>query len=138
MNAPLETLINQLAQVKRTGKGRYIACCPAHGDKHPSLAIRETDDGVVLLHCFAGCDIASVIGALGMDLSDLYPKNTALNSKQEKRPFNASHLLILAAWESLLASIIACDISKGKLKDKDRLLVAAGRLQEIAEVANVN
>ena len=138
MNSPLDTLINQLEQVKRTGKGRYIACCPAHGDKHPSLAIRETDDGVVLLHCFAGCDIANVVGALGMDLSDLYPKNEAHNSKSEKRPFNASHLLILAAWESLLASIIACDISKGKLNDKDRLLIAAGRLQEIAGVANVN
>lgn len=137
MSSPMDKLMSQLEQVKRTGKGRYIVRCPAHGDKHPSLAIRETDDGVILLHCFAGCDVGSVVGALGMDLSDLYPKNEASNRKLEKRPFNASDLLILAAWESLLASIIACDISKGKLNDKDRLLVAAGRLKNIAEVANV-
>ena len=138
MSSPMEILMNQLEQVKRTGKGRFIARCPSHGDKHPSLAIRETDDGVILLHCFAGCDVGSVVGALGMDLSDLYPKNEASNRKLEKRPINASDLLILAAWESLLASIIACDISKGKLNDKGRLLVAAGRLQNIAEVANVH
>lgn len=137
MSYPMETLLGQLENVKRTGNGRFIARCPAHGDKHPSLAIRETDDGVILLHCFAGCDVGSVVGALGMDLSDLYPKSEASNRKLEKRPFNASDLLILAAWESLLASIIACDISKGILQDKDRLLVAAGRLQDIAEVANV-
>jgi hypothetical protein len=137
MISPIEILINQLGQVKRTGKGRFIACCPAHGDKHPSLAIRETDNGVILLHCFAGCDVGSVVGALGMKVSDLYPKNEASNRKTEKRTFNASDLLILASWESLLASIIACDISKGKLNDKNRLLVAAGRLQNIAEVANV-
>lgn len=137
MSSPMEILMNQLEQVKRTGKGRFIARCPSHGDKHPSLAIREKDDGVILLHCFAGCDVGSVVGALGMDLSDLYPKNEFSNRKTEKRPFNASDLLILASWESLLASIIACDIYKGKLNDKDRLLVAAGRLQNIAEAANV-
>ena len=138
MSSPMEILMNQLEQVKRTGKGRFIARCPSHGDKHPSLAIRETDDGVILLHCFAGCDVGSVVGALSMDLSDLYPKNEVSNRKTEKRPFNASDLLILASWESLLASIIACDISKGKFNDKGRLLVAAGRLQNIAEVANVH
>lgn len=137
MSSPMEILMNRLENVKRTGNGRFIARCPAHGDKHPSLAIRETDDGVILLHCFAGCDVGSVVGALGMGVSDLYPKNEAANRKAEKRPFNASDLLILASWESLLASIIACDISKGKLNDKYRLLVAAGRLQNIAEVANV-
>ena len=134
----MEILMNQLEQVKRTGKGGFIARCPAHGDKHPSLAIRETDDGVVLLHCFAGCDVGMVVGALGLEVSDLYPKNSTSNRKIEKRPFNANDLLILAAWESLLASIIASDISKGKLNDKDRLLVAAGRLNDIAEVANVH
>jgi len=134
----MEILLNQLKQIKRTGKGRFIACCPAHGDKHPSLAVRETDDGVILLHCFAGCDVVSVVDAMGMELSDLYPQKEFTYQKVVRKTFNANDLLIVAAWESLLASIIACDISKGKIQDKDRLLVAAGRLQDIAEVVNVH
>lgn len=138
MNAsPLDLLLTNLEDVRRTGQGRYVACCPAHGDKHPSLAIRETDDGVLLLHCFAGCDVGSVVGAIGLDVGDLYPQKMNPHRKPERRPFSASDLLILAAWESLLASVIACDIARGKFDDKNRLLVAASRLQHIAEVANV-
>jgi len=52
---PIEQLLSSLLKVRKVGIGRWIACCPAHNDSKPSLAIRETDDGRVLLHCFAGC-----------------------------------------------------------------------------------
>ena len=130
-------LLDQIEGIRRTGVGRYIACCPAHEDKNPSLAIRETEDGILLLHCFAGCDVASVVGAVGLDFSSLYPQQQTTNRKAERHPFKTSDLLLLAAWESLLASIVACDVAKGQMNDKDRLLVAASRLQHIAEVANV-
>ena len=136
-SSPTELLLSHLEGVRRVGKERFVACCPAHGDKHPSLAIRETDDGVLLLHCFAGCEVSSIMGSIGLDVSDLYPKNEVSNRKAERRPFSANDLILLAAWESLLASIIASDIARGNLKDKERLVVAAGRLQHIAEVANV-
>ena len=136
-NSPTELLLSHLEGVRRVGKERFVACCPAHGDKHPSLAIRETDDGVLLLHCFAGCEVSSIMGSIGLDVSDLYPKNEVSNRKAERRPFSANDLILLAAWESLLASIIVSDIARGNLKDKERLVVAAGRLQHIAEVANV-
>ena len=55
-SSPTELLLSHLEGVRRVGKERFVACCPAHGDKHPSLAIRETYDGVLLLHCFAGCE----------------------------------------------------------------------------------
>jgi hypothetical protein len=42
----------------------WIARCPAHADKTPSLAIREGRDGRVLLKCHAGCTQWDVIGAL--------------------------------------------------------------------------
>lgn len=136
--APLEMLLSRLDGVRRTGDGKYIARCPAHGDNHPSLAIRETADGVLLLHCFAGCDVTSVVGSVGLDLSDLFPPKDTPNRKPEKRPYSANDLLILAAWESLVASIISADIARGKTDaDQPRLLTAAQRLQHIAEVANV-
>lgn len=136
-SSPAELLLSHLEGVRRVGKDRFVACCPAHGDKHPSLAIRETDDGVLLIHCFAGCEVSSILGSISLDVSDLYPKNEVSNRKAERRPFSANDLILLAAWESLLASIIASDVARGDLTDKERLVIAAGRLQHIAEVANV-
>src|SRR5689334_24396862 len=47
---------------RKSGTG-WMAKCPAHDDRNPSLSIRELD-GKVLLHCHAGCTQADVIGAL--------------------------------------------------------------------------
>ena len=62
-----------LEKVKRTGAGRWIGRCPAHDDRSPSLALRELDDGRVLVHCFAGCSAQEVVTGVGLDLSDLFP-----------------------------------------------------------------
>lgn len=44
---------------------RYgLACCPAHGDSHPSLSIAEGTDGRLLLSCKAGCSFVDVLDAL--------------------------------------------------------------------------
>lgn len=48
---------------RRTGS-HWMAPCPAHEDKSPSLSIRDTDDGKILVHCHAGCDQSVVIGEL--------------------------------------------------------------------------
>jgi Protein of unknown function (DUF2924) len=39
-------------------------CCPAHRDRNPSLALRDSVEGQVLVRCHAGCTQASVIAAL--------------------------------------------------------------------------
>jgi putative DNA primase/helicase len=48
---------------RRTGSA-WMARCPAHDDREPSLAISETRDGKVLVCCHAGCDQRDVIAAL--------------------------------------------------------------------------
>jgi hypothetical protein len=40
-----------------------MAKCPAHEDRVPSLSIKDTDSGKVLVRCQAGCDQADVIAA---------------------------------------------------------------------------
>ncbi len=89
-------LLNKLEKVKGS-KGRWTACCPAHGDKSPSLAITETDDGRILLKCFAGCSAHQVVEAVGMDLTDLFPNDNNINylkeqhfNKPVRRPFYAT------------------------------------------------
>jgi hypothetical protein len=69
---PFEQLINSLEKVQKRGKN-YMACCPAHDDKSPSLAVAELDDGRVLIKCFAGCDPQAIVSAVGLTLSDLFP-----------------------------------------------------------------
>lgn len=45
--------------------GRYgLACCPAHGDRRPSLSLSDGRDGRLLAQCKAGCDFAAVLDAL--------------------------------------------------------------------------
>ena len=65
-------LLDRLECVRKSGRG-WIARCPAHGDKRPSLSLAEGDDGRVLLHCFGGCSAASVVHAVGLTLGDLFP-----------------------------------------------------------------
>ena len=44
--------------------GAWMARCPAHDDREPSLSIRDAEDGKVLVRCHAGCDQERVIVAL--------------------------------------------------------------------------
>lgn len=34
----------------------WLVLCPLHGDKKPSLSVKDGDDGRILLKCFAGCE----------------------------------------------------------------------------------
>jgi hypothetical protein len=42
----------------------FMASCPAHDDRNPSLHVTTTKDGATLVHCFAGCTQDAVIDAL--------------------------------------------------------------------------
>jgi putative DNA primase/helicase len=44
--------------------GSWMARCPAHDDRTPSLSIRDADDGRVLIRCHAGCEQKQVIAIL--------------------------------------------------------------------------
>lgn len=48
---------------RRVGAG-WMARCPVHDDRTPSLSIRATDSIKVLVHCHAGCGQEHVISAL--------------------------------------------------------------------------
>ena len=55
--------VAEALNARPSGDG-WIACCPAHDDRNPSLSISEGDDGRPLMHCFAGCPQDAVIEAL--------------------------------------------------------------------------
>ncbi len=47
-----------------TTRGDFMAHCPAHPDANPSLRYTRTPDSAELVHCFAGCAQADVLGAM--------------------------------------------------------------------------
>lgn len=57
----------------RGGRGQWTARCPAYDDRQNSLSVSEGNDGRVLLHCHAGCDVDKITAALGISKSDLFP-----------------------------------------------------------------
>jgi hypothetical protein len=141
---PAERFVQRLSKVKGRN-GSWTACCPAHEDKSPSLSVREADDGRVLVHCFGGCDVHSVLGAVGMDMSDLYSdREERLDSDQVGKPlkpaFYASDLLRIASFECLVVMIAAYDMRRGKKlseEDMTRLETAQQRIEEVIQYANV-
>ena len=138
-----DVLLSHLDKVRRTGQDRWIACCPAHDDKGPSLAIRETDDGRVLVHCFAGCSVHEVIGAVGLDLSALFPPRESDHHfvKSEHRPFPAADVLRCIAFEALVVAAAGAALLSGQPfteLDRERLVVAVSRIQSALTAGGLN
>lgn len=135
-----DALLSRLERVRRTGNGRWISRCPAHDDKGPSLAVRELDDGRVLLHCFAGCEAQNVLDAVGLALEDLFPERIGGDIvKRERRPFNAVDVLRCLSFEAIVLCQYATCLAKGEaltVEAKDRLLTAAKRFQHGAEATH--
>jgi hypothetical protein len=129
-------LLDRLDKVKATGLGRWLARCPAHEDRGPSLSIRELDDGRVLLHDFGGCGTDDVLGALGLTMSDLFPKPLTGNGPARSYPathsrISARDLLEILAEEVTVVAIVAADLlAKKPIGETDwqRLAQAAGRI----------
>jgi putative DNA primase/helicase len=80
MKSPSEILLERLQGAKQTAAGRWIARCPAHEDRTPSLSIRDAG-GTVLLFCHAGCDAESVLAAVNLGWADLGGKGDASPSR---------------------------------------------------------
>ena len=68
-------------QVKKKYRDRAQCICPAHSDKEASLTISKGDKGTVI-HCHAGCETETILGAVGLRLTDLF--EDPLRSPDEK------------------------------------------------------
>ncbi len=61
-----------LVNARRSGVRRWLARCPAHPDRSPSLSIGEGKDGRVLMRCWAGCATKDILAARGLTMRDLF------------------------------------------------------------------
>lgn len=120
-SACLDKVLSCLDKVKPAGANKWKACCPAHDDKSPSLAITETSSGVVLLKCFSGCTAAEIVTAVGLELRDLFP-----GEKKERRGPSKKAM----DHEQMVYRIGLSLIEQGKLEGEDiaRFQLAKQRL----------
>jgi hypothetical protein len=133
----IDTLLSRLDRVKQTGQGRWLARCPAHEDRNPSLSIRELEDGCILVNDFAGCPVESVLSAVGMALEDLFPESL-VDRKPERRPWSSADILRIVHRECLILLIAFEDLLNGKnlsREDMARAQKAAVRIRAAIEEA---
>lgn len=138
----IDIILNQLDKVKNKGGGKYVALCPCHDEKTPSLHVSDMGDGRILAHCFGcGANGIDIILALGIDQSLLFPdkpKNGEHGYKRERVPFPARQVLQSLLFESNVIMLAAAQIVSGKklsATDFKRVELANNRIYEAVNYA---
>ena len=118
-------LLSRCEKVRKTGRETWIACCPGHNDKNPSMTVRELADGRVLLHCFAGCSVDEVLSGAGLTFDALFPeKQIADFTPGVRRPFPAADVLEAIANETFYVAFMAGTMAQGhQLEPRDKALL---------------
>lgn len=125
---PLGLLLPRLGGVKRSG-ARYMARCPAHQDKSPSLSLSRGDDGRALVHCYAGCETRDVMAAVGLELRDLFPENL---SQEQRQQYRRNKLEAERRFEALVIEAAEGESRTGDLSGESiaRLALAQERIDQ--------
>lgn len=76
----VDAILSRLQGVRRNGRG-WIARCPAHADRSPSLSVGE-GAGRILLHCFAGCTVEAISAAAGIEVRELFTEPRGMHKPQ--------------------------------------------------------
>lgn len=129
-------LLARLAGVRKTGAGTWVAKCPAHSDRSPSLSIRLEQDGRVLLYCFAQCDTGDVLAAVGLSFRDVMPERVDHYRPRVRPAFPPADVLEILGHDVTLAGFALADVLSGKQltqADLAAVALAADRCARAAE-----
>ena len=107
------------------------------------MTIRGLDDGRVLFHDFGGDSPAEILAAIGLEFSDLFPRpvDPTYIGKPAPRPFPAADILRALAFEVTIVALAGAAIIAGEplaIADKDRLLIAVGRINAALDAGGLN
>jgi hypothetical protein len=123
-----EEFLQLLENVRQIGPGRWLARCPAHDDHRPSLSVKETEDGRLLLYCWAGCETRDILEVLGLEFRDLFPggDGNPVAIRERRQAATAKKAL-----RRLRERVV--DEAAELLKLLDRRLLEAQSLEELEE-----
>lgn len=135
----MHQILSHFDKVRSTSKSNSYNClCPAHDDRNASLSIKIAEDGRVLIHCFAGCDIQNILSAVGLTLDDIIPERIDM-LKPTGKAFNPYAILKSMKDDALFVYMCASHIEKGEQleeTDKEKLLQTVQKLREAYDYAN--
>lgn len=139
MSTPVQLILSGLSKHRQSGPGRWLGSCPGplhkRGDRNMSLSIGETAEGAALLHCFAGCEVAAILAALNLSLSDLYPPN--LNEpdhhggKPKVPPIPWKDIFTAISRDLIAIQLMAADIVNGRRFSDEDLRFFHGRVNDL-------
>lgn len=135
---PIDEVLSRLDGVIQRGD-EYRAFSPFQNRRrNRTLAITERDDGAVLLYDFGGAEAPAILGAIGLDLRDLYPpKPSAASPLRHERwrprisPREAFELASVEAWAVLLFGRQVIDGQEIGADDYARARDAVTRLERL-------
>lgn len=99
------------------------------------MGIKQGDGDRILFNCFAGCNVKSILDAVGLTWKDILPSNEH-DSKVKEKGFNPFAVLKMIRDEVLIIGLASVDIRNGKPlnnKEHDRLLKAVGNVRAAYE-----
>lgn len=142
MNAP--ALLDRLDRLIQTGPSKWIARCPAHEDRSPSLSIDKADDRW-LICCHAGCAAIDVVRAVGLELADLFDQpieHTAFKRGEKPARFHipareARDLLAIIDHQAAVVAVIAADILASRKVDEPTFGLLADAARRIGEARDI-
>lgn len=123
----IDKLLLTLNKVKLVKTGHWTACCPSHHDRTPSLSIRETQEGIVLIKCWAGCTFAQIVTAVGLGPRDLFPVRVG----KPRKPGPSRDAII---HERAVVAAGNAQLAKGETlnsEDQARFNLALARLERL-------
>jgi hypothetical protein len=77
----IQDLLDCFQDARSAGIEKWMATCPIHQDRRPSLSIGIGNKRRALVHCHAGCTTSAILGAVGKTLSALFPESERTSQK---------------------------------------------------------
>jgi hypothetical protein len=129
-----------LVDHKATGRDHGMFRVPTRRDRTMSGTWRELADGRLLIHDFGGESVDNILGAIGLQIGDLFPDRLDDHRPRERRPFPAADVLRAIGFELTVALFAVQAVCSGRpLSDADheRLRTAYTRIQQAVNLAGV-
>ena len=140
MREKVVNLLNRLQKVKSSGRDSWMACCPAHDDKNPSMKIDIKNDKI-LIKCWSGCSVEDILGAVGMEFSDIMPDKPLYHRSSGTNPMlSSADALRIVKYEAAIIMMYGQDLKAGKEvseDDRQRFVLAVERVGDAMEAAGV-
>lgn len=119
-------VLSALDGLRELGGQKWIARCPAHEDRSPSLSLTVADDRL-LMHCHAQCSIDDVCGALGIERKDLFLDNDP-EERQQRRVIKTRRQVLAEIRTELSIEAVYENATNPTAEDGARYALARERL----------